>query len=152
MDMKILFGILLAAVALIMIIKRFSSGRYGSLRPSLETTTAYLSFQVDPGMKYYLSGPDLYPHAIIGIEKAWTLESDLWKPLELDPKKLKELIFNIKSQGLGTGVLPYGYEIFDDRGGKIGNWFALPGQNITIWLRGENRVELSTPENPPPQR
>jgi hypothetical protein len=151
MDMQILFMILLAVVVLIILIKRFSRGRYGSLRPSPETMNAYLSFQVDPGMRYYLSGSDLYPNAIIGIGKAWTLESDLWKPLDLDPNKLKELIFNIRSQGLGAGVMPGGYEIFDDRGGKIGDWFSLPGQNVTVWLRGENRVELSTPA-PPPQR
>lgn len=151
MDMQILFVILLAVIVVSILIQRFSHGRYGSLRPSPETENAYLSFQVDPGMRYYLSGSDLYPNAIIGIGKAWTLESDLWKPLDLDPKKLKELIFNIKSLGMGAGVMPGGYEIFDDRGGKIGNWFSLPGQNVTVWLRGENRVELSTPP-PPPQK
>lgn len=149
MDMKILFVITLAVIVLIILIKRFSRGRYGSLRPSLETTDAYLSFQVDPGMRYYLSGSDLYPNAIIGIRKAWTLESDLWKPVDLDPKMLKELIFNIKSKWMGAGVMPGGYEIFDDREEKIGGWFSLPGQNITVWIRGENRVELSTPESPP---
>ena len=147
MNMQVLIIILLAAIALIILIRRFASGRYGSLRPSLETTNAYLSFQVNPGMKYYLSGSDVYPNALIGIERVWTLESDLWKPLDLDPKTLKELIFNLKSQGLGSGVIPYGYEIFDDREGKIGDWFSLPGQNVTVWLRGENRFELSTPEN-----
>jgi hypothetical protein len=151
MDMQILFVILLAVIVLIIIFKRFPRGRYGSLRPSPGTMNAYISFQVDPGMRYYLSGSDLYPNAIIGILKAWTLKSDLWKPLDLDPKKLKELIFNIKSKGIGAGVMPDGYEIFDDRGRKIGDWFSLPGQNVTIWLRGENRVELSTPA-PPPQR
>ncbi|MCE5265226.1 MAG: hypothetical protein LLG97_17045 [Deltaproteobacteria bacterium] len=148
MDMQILFLILLAAIALIILVKRFSGGCYGSLRPNLETTNAYLSAQVDPEMKYYLTGSDLYPAAIIGIVKAWTLESDLWKPLDLDPPRLKELIFNIKSQGMGAGVLPYGHEIFDDREEKIGNLFSLPGQNVTVWVKGEKRVQISTP--PPP--
>jgi hypothetical protein len=145
MNMQILIIILLAVIALIMLIRRFSRGRYGSLRPSLGTTNAYLSFQVNPGMKYY-------PNAIIGIERGWTLESDLWKPLEMDSKILKGLIFNMKAVGLGSGVIPYGYEIFDDREGKIGDWFSLPGQNVTVWLRGENRFELSTPENPHSQK
>lgn len=153
MDIQLFIVILLIAVvmALALVIKNFSGGRHGSLRPNLETTSAYLSAQVDPEMRYYLSGSDLYPNAIIGIQKAWALESDLWKPVDLDPNKLKEMIFNIKSQGMGTGVIPGGYEILDDRGGKIGDWFSLPGQNVTVWIRGENRVELSTP-SPPPQR
>lgn len=152
MDMQMLIVILLAAVVLIVLIKTFSGGRYGSLRPSMETTNAYLSSQVDPEMRYYLSGSDLYPNAIIGIGKAWTLETGLWKPLELDQKRLGELIFNIKSQGVGAGVLPYGHEIFDDRGEKIGNWFSLPGENVTVWHRGENRVALSTPAPPSMQK
>lgn len=147
MDIQILFIILLAAILLVILIKRFSRGRYGSLRPSSETTNAYLAFQVNPGMRYYLSGSDLYPNAIIGIVKAWTLESDLWKPLDLDPKKLKEFIFNINSRVMGTGPLLGGYEIFDDRKGKIGDWLSLPGQNVTVWIAGGNRVSLSTPEN-----
>ncbi len=151
MDMQILFLILLAAIAAIVLVKRFSRGRYGSLRPSLETTNAYLSARVDPEMKYYLSGSDLYPAAIIGIVKAWTLESDLWRPVDVEPPHLKELIFNIKSQGMGAGVLPYGHEIVDDRGEKIGSWFSLPGQNTTVWIRGEKRVQISTPP-PPPMR
>lgn len=151
MDAHILFVILLAVVVLTLLLRRFSRGRYGSLRPSLKMTNSYLSFQVDPGMRYYLSGSDLYPNAIIGIRKTWTLESDLWKPVDLDPKKLKEIIFNVTSQLMGAGVMPDGYEILDDRNGKIGDWFSLPGQNVTVWLRGDNRVELSTPA-PPPQR
>jgi hypothetical protein len=147
MNMQILSVILLAAIALIILVRRFSSVRYGSLRPNLGTTNAYLSFQVNPEMAYYLSGSDVYPNAIIAINRSWTLESDLWKPLEMDSKTLKELIFNMKSQGLGQGTIPYGFEIIDDREGKIGDWFSLPGQNVTVWLRGENRFELSTPEN-----
>ena len=147
MTMQILFVILLAAIALIILIKRFSSGRYGSLRPSLETTASYVAFRVNPEMAYYLSGSDVYPNAIIGINRSWTLDTDLWKPLAMDSNTLKGLIENMKAVGLGSGIIPYGYEIFDDRTGKIGDWFSLPGQNVTVWLRGENRFQLSTPGN-----
>jgi hypothetical protein len=145
MNMQILIIVLLAVVVLLIVIPRFSGGRYGSLRPSLETTNRYISFRVNPEMNYYLSGSSVYPNAIIGIDKTWILESDLWKPLDLDPKTLKELIFNIKSQGLGEGEMFYGFEIVDHRGGRIGDWFSLPGQNITVWIKGENRFTLSTP-------
>jgi len=145
LKMQILVIVLLAVVALLIVIPRFSGRRYGSLRPSMETTSAYLSSQVNPGMNYYLSGSDVYPHAIIGVKKEWTLESDLWKPLDLDPKTLSELIFNMKSQGLGRGAIPYGFEIVDNRGQRIGDWFALPGRNITVWIKGENKFTLSTP-------
>jgi hypothetical protein len=147
MTVQILIIILMAAIALTILIKRFSGKRYGSLRPSMETTNSYLTFRVNSSMTYYLSGSDVYPNAIIGISKSWSLQSELWKPLEMDQKALKELVENMKTLGVGSGVIPYGYEIFDDREGKIGDWFSLPGQNITVWLRGDNRFGLSTPKN-----
>lgn len=147
MNIEILIIALLAAMSVVVVVRKFSSSRYGSLRPSEETTNAYLAFRVNPGMSYYLSGSDVYPNAIIGIDKSWTLQSDLWKPLEMDAKVLRGLVENMKAQGLGSGVTPCGYEILDDRKGKIGDWFSFPGQNITVWIKGENRFQLSTPEN-----
>jgi hypothetical protein len=147
MQMQILFVVLLAAIALILLIKRFSSGRYGTLRPSLGATTSYLAFRVDPTMAYYRSGSDLYPNAIIGVNRSWTLDSDLWKPMEMDSKTLQGLVESMKGVGIGSGIIPYGYEIFDNREEKIGDWFSLPGQKVTIWIKGEKRFQLSTPEN-----
>jgi len=147
MNMQILIIIMLVAVALIILVQKFSRGRYGSLRPSLETTKAYISFRVDPEMAYYLSGSDVYPNAIIGINRSWTLQYDLWKPLDIDSKALMGLVENMKTLGLGSGVIPYGYEIFDDKAEKIGDWFSLPGQNTTVWIKEENQFQLSVPGN-----
>lgn len=147
MSIELLIVILLAAIALITLVRRFSSNRYGIFRPSMETTQSYLAFRFDPALSYRISGSDVYPNAIIGVEPAWTLKSDLWKPVAMDGQKMRELVENMKSLGVGSGVLPYGYELFDDREVKIGNWFSLPGQNVTIWIRGEKEFELSTPDN-----
>jgi hypothetical protein len=38
-----------------------------------------------------------------------------------------------------------GFDILDDRGAKIGEWFSLPGMSIVIRTKGEDRVSISTP-------
>jgi hypothetical protein len=147
MSIQVLIVVLLAVIAAITLFRKLSGNRYGNLRPSLETTNAYLSFQVDPGMSYFISGSDVYPNAIVGVRKSWTLQSDLWKPVAMDAKAMKGWVEAMKNVGFAAGVIPYGYEIFDDRDQKIGNWFSLPGQKITVWIREQNRFDLSTPEN-----
>lgn len=147
MNIEILIIILLAVIAAILLFQRLSGKRYGVIRPSMEATNAYLAFRVDPAMSYYLSGSEVYPNGIIGVHPSWTLQSDLWKPVAMDSPSLKRYIENMKSLGLPSGVIPYGYEICDDGTGKIGNLFSLPGQNMTVWLREQNRFEISTPEN-----
>ena len=145
MDMKILISILAAAVVLILIVWRFSGGRYGELRPSREATDAFETFRIDPGKEYYLSGSDVYPNAIIGIDKSRTIETDLWKKRDLTAEGMKELVGNMRSRAMGHIAFLQGFDILDDRGAKIGEWFSLPGMSIVIRMKGEDRVSISTP-------
>jgi hypothetical protein len=145
MDMKILISILAAAVVLILIVWRFSDGRYGELRPSREATDAFETFRIDSGKEYYLSGSDVYPNAIIGIDKSRTLETDLWKKRDLTAEGMKELVGNMRSRAMEHMAFLQGFDILDDRGAKIGEWFSLPGMSIVIQMKGENRVSISTP-------
>jgi hypothetical protein len=145
MDMKILISILASAAILILIVWRFSDGRYGELRPSKEVTDAFEIFRIDPGKEYYLSGSDVYPNAIIGIEKSHMLETDLWKKKDLTVEGMKELVGNMHSKAMEHMAFLQGFDILDDRGAKIGEWFSLPGMSIVIRMKGEGRVSISTP-------
>ena len=145
MDMKILISILAAAAVLILIVWRFSDGRYGELRPSKEVTDAFETFRIDPEKEYYISGSDVYPNAIIGIDKSRTLETDLWKKRDLTAEGMKELVENMHLRAMEHMAFLQGFDILDDRGTKIGEWFSLPGMSIVIWLKGEDRISISTP-------
>ena len=145
MDAKILISILAAAVVLLMIVWSFSGGRYGELRPSKEATDTFETFRIDPGKEYYLSGSDVYPNAIIGIDKSRTLETDLWKKRDLTAEGMKELVGNMRARAMGRMAFLQGFEILDDRGAKIGEWFSLPGMSIVIRMKGQDRVAISTP-------
>jgi len=124
---------------------RFSSGRFGGLRPSREVTEAYAAFRVDLDKNYYSSGSDAYPNALIGIDKSWTLESDLWKRRGLTDKEMKELVINMQSGSIERIASLYGFDIVDDRGRKIGDWYSVPGLSITVEVKREKRVAITTP-------
>ena len=119
MQTLITFGIAILA-ALILVVWSFSGGRYGELRPNREAADAYASFQVDPDKNYYTSGPDFYPNALIGIDKSWTLDSDLWGKRELTPESMKKLVVGMQSRFMERTESLHWFDIVDDRGGKIG--------------------------------
>jgi hypothetical protein len=145
MSLQIILIILAVIVALLLTVWRFSGGRYGNLRPSGEAAAAYEAFRVNPGLNYYLSGSDLYPNALMGVDNAWVLISDLWKKRDLSPEGMKELVQGMQAKAMESLATLSGFDVLDDRGRIIGNWLSLPGLCVTVRITGENRVEISTP-------
>ncbi len=144
MDIRILIVVGSIVIALIIVIWRVGAS-YGKIRPSREVTAAYECFTVDPNLNYYISGSDTYPNAIIGIDKTWTLESDLWKKKDFVSQSMKELVQNMQSKSAEQILTLHGFDIFDNRGRKIGDWFSIMGLTMTVEITGERRVIVYTP-------
>ena len=122
-----------------------TGARYGKIRPSGKVSDAFNRFEVDPDLNYYISGSDVHPNAVIGINKTWTLESDLWKKKELNSQSMKELIQNMQTKSAERILTLHGFDIFDDHGMKIGDWFSIMGVTTTVEITGEKRVTINTP-------
>jgi hypothetical protein len=118
---------------------------YGEIKPSEEATRIFESYKVLPHYKYYISGADLYPDAIIGIDKTFTLDTELWKGIELTPGKLKAIVTDMKSKGLEVGDLVHGFDILDNQGKKIGIWYSILRARTSLKMLGDNRVMIYTP-------
>lgn len=118
---------------------------YGDIRPSAEATRIFESHRVLPNYKYYFSGGDLYPDAIIGIDKSYTLETELWKEIELTPKKLKEIQEDMHKKSLDVGEILHGFDIVDNRGKKIGIWYSILRARTSVRMLEDNRVMIFTP-------
>ncbi len=145
MDTHLIIGVGIVAAALFAIIVSRITDRYGKIRPSRNVTEAYQNFCVNPQLRYYISGSDGYPGAIIGIDKAWTLESDLWKSRELDSRELKDLIQHMQSKGAESSTMLHGFAIYDNHGRIIGDRFSLPGLHMPVRILGAYRVVIDTP-------
>ena len=145
MDTQILIAAGIIAIAFIAIMRWRVGANYGRFRPSSEVTKAYECFSVDPNLNYYISGSDTYPNAIIGIDKTWTLESDLWKKKDLSSQGMKELVQNMKMKALDQFSVLQGVDIVDNRGKNIGNWFSIMGLIMVVKITGERKVVVHTP-------
>ncbi len=145
MDIIILTVLGIAATAFIILKRWMESRRYGKFQPSGDITESFESFRVEANKRYYLSGPDTYPHAIIGIEKEWRLETDLWKQRDLSGHTMKELVQNMQSRALERNLTLYGFHILDDGDRNIGVWYSIMGLNMTVEIQGEDSVVIHTP-------
>jgi len=121
------------------------SGRYGGIAPNREATKSFESYSVSSDLNYYISGPDLYPNAIIGIDRRHVLVSDLWKKREFTPDELKILVRNMQSKAWEYGSMMHGFNVLDDRGNDIGDMYSILSVIITVKMVDENKVIIYTP-------
>ena len=149
MDVKLLLVIGLAILGgLILFFSGRLRERYGALRASEGVTRAYEQYQLHPELNYYISGPDVYPRAVIGIDRRLMLDSDLWKQRDFDPETFRETVGNMQSMALSTMQMLHGFEIVDQQGRRVGTWFSVLDVRTTIKMLKDNRVRVDPPPLP----
>jgi len=121
---------------------------YGRITPDGNVTNDFEKYQVNPNYNYYISGSDVYPIAIIGLDKALTLEPDLWKQVEITPKKLRELVqgMQFKVKALSWRLVLHGFAMFDENGKQIGVWYSILGAKTSLSMKDDRTVIIITPD------
>jgi hypothetical protein len=121
---------------------------YGKISPNMEVTNIFETYQINTEYDYYISGSDVYPNAIIGLDKTYTLESDLWKQVEMTPKKLRELVTDMKDKAstVNYGMPLYGFIMFDDKGNQIGVWYSILEAKTFLKMKDNRTVIIYTPD------
>ncbi|HBB15711.1 MAG TPA: hypothetical protein DCZ97_01440 [Syntrophus sp. (in: bacteria)] len=117
---------------------------YGSFAPSTNVKQAFDRFQIDSNLNYYLCGSETVPDAIIGIDKGFTLNSDLWQPIEVTPKVFRRLVLDMqKEHGNLLGANHQGFAILDDKGKQIGVWYSeLNATNTNSFIKMEDKKNV----------
>lgn len=121
-----------------------AAGGYGSIVPNGAVTQAFEKNQADPNLIYYHSGSSIWPDAIIGVNKAYTLDSTLWQKC-VSEASLKNHITGMK---FGADVARrnlQGYSILDDMGMKIGVWYSMPNTPTFVRRESEKAIDIHTP-------
>jgi hypothetical protein len=122
-------------------------GRYGAIVLSAEAGRQFEAYRMDPNVNYYYSGPDAAPNALMGLDKAYVLDNDLWKAVAPNPKVFKELIVGMQDRARNYGWSQYGFVIQDPFGKPIGVWYSILSLKTLTVLMGEgNKVVIYTPE------
>jgi hypothetical protein len=121
---------------------------YGRITPNGNVTNAFEKYQVNPNYNYYISGSNVYPNAIIGLDKALTLEPGLWKQIEITPERLREFVQDMKSKvmSLSESMVLNGYAMFDDKGKQIGVWYSILGAETSLNMKDDHTVIIITPK------
>lgn len=138
--------VLLSIFSLIVFSIGCASQNYGSIVPNTAATKAFEAFHIDPDMNYYYSGPEVNPNALIGLKKSYTLSSDLWKPLEAQPKVLKEMITGMQNIASEHRENQHGFIMRDNKGNTVGVWYSILRARTFIKICDGNKVEIDTPE------
>lgn len=121
------------------------NGNYGKIVPDWNVMHAFENYQVNPGLNYYISGSDVYPHAIIGIDKRYSLNSTLWKKVEFTPQTLKALVDDMNAKVSEINQTLHGFTILDTKGNDIGNWYSILSAKTTVKIE-DHSVVIITPD------
>jgi hypothetical protein len=120
------------------------SGRYGSLRFDTGVTRTFEASQVLPGHRYYTTGSDTEPAAIVAMLESRPLRG-AWREIAATPALLKHLADNMRGTRLAG---PDGAAILDDRGERIGVWYSYRQYPAPPRLLEDGGVELNPPASP----
>ena len=135
-------GVLVLVALMVMI---GCAGPYGKLIPSQEINAVFKSYRPLADHRYFITGPEGRPDAIMGIQRDYTLETSLW--IEFDPSDgtLKKWVDAINFYQLGqAGSRPYGYEILGPDGNRIGIYYSI-WDWTTVIVDTDNRIEIYPP-------
>ncbi len=121
---------------------------YGSIVPDGGVTDAFDKYQVNLNYNYYYSGSEVYPSAVIGLDKAYALDSDLWKNVDMTPAKLREIVMSMKDKAATVNFKAplHGFAMLDDRGKQIGVWYSILEAKTFLKMKDSSTVIIDTPD------
>ena len=120
---------------------------YGRIIPSEEADRDMEGNVVHPEIRYFISGSDLYPNALIGLHRDYRLDQEtLWKEVAMTPGKLREIVGFMKAKAHEFGQFPHGFDLIDTGGKKIGFWYSIFTARTFLRFEEDGTVMILTPE------
>lgn len=117
---------------------------YGRFNPSNEVFQAFATYQVNNDFRYYISGPDLYPNALMGLHRSHRLDPrTLWREVQMTPKKMKEIVADMNTMSISRRL--EGFELLDNNDRPIGVWYSLTDIRTFLRIQEDGTVRIDTP-------
>ena len=144
---NVLFGLLLMAGLTTIACAGRMVGTNGLIDPSREATLAFENYSVNPTYRYYISGSDVYPNALIGLSRDYHLDPEtLWKEVEMTPNLMKEIVDHMKARASQLMQFPQGFNLVDDKGRVIGAWYSIITARTFVQMKKDGIVRIDTPD------
>jgi len=125
----------------------FSLKNYGDMRPKSAVMASFENYEAIPNLEYYISGPDSGPTALIGIDKSYVFEDELWRRIDDPANALKEVVRNMQWKASEYNLNLFGFDIRDNQGKDIGDWYAILDSMMPVKIIGEKHVTVYPPPN-----
>jgi hypothetical protein len=120
---------------------------YGRINSSRPVTEAFERHEVNPDLRYYTSGSDLYPNALMGLRREYRLDPEtLWKEVEMTPERMKEIVEHMKTAAADLMQFQYGFDIRDNGGRPIGVWYSILEVRTVVRMNEDGTVRIDTPD------
>ncbi|MHB8771668.1 MAG: hypothetical protein ACYC7J_11755 [Syntrophales bacterium] len=140
-------GYLLMALSLTVLACTGMFANYGRFTPSDEVSRAFVTFQVNKDFRYYVTGPDLNPNALMGLRKSVRLDPrSLWREVQMTPEKMKEFVQGMDTKAAQQWEYHKGFEIVDSNGRPIGVWYSLMRAQTFVQTTEDGTVRIDTPD------
>lgn len=117
------------------------AGRYGSIRWDTGVGRSFETAEVLPGHRYYTTGSDAAPDAILALRDDRPLRSNLWREVPMTPEKLARLVDRMRGSRDDS---PYGSVVLDEKGARIGAWCSYQ-KPLPVTVLDDGGVIVSPP-------
>jgi len=139
-----LFWIIVAAWVLLFSCKG-TLQNYGSYIPDTDTTRLFESGEPSPLYKYYYSGPESGPTAILGVKQDYILEERLWQKIDSKSGVYGKFLEDMRNRTLRLGQSLKGYVLYGPDKAPLGIWYSVFDAMPKIHLIGEKMIEVTGP-------
>jgi hypothetical protein len=121
---------------------------YGKFVPNADVTAVFNKAEINPDLNYYITGSDTFPRSILGLNKAYILDSNLWKKVELKPEELTELTDRMRQNAmLCRRQGEFGFAVLDEKGKQLGIWYSIMVPGISIKMLDDRKVIIYPPSD-----
>jgi len=129
-----------------------AGGNYGTVEWNRELDDAFVSYQVLPDHRYYITGGYGAPSAILAIHNDYLLENsaNLWVPVpDVDSSHVKKWIDNLSpEENFWEGGEFLAAYILSPNGDRVGAWYSGQRHTTVQFMEG-NRIKVYTPDLKP---
>ena len=120
---------------------------YGRIDPNRKVTDAFERYEVNPDFRYYISGADLNPNALLGLHRGYRLDPEtLWREVKMTPERMKGIVEGMRTKAFEFHQHQYGFEITDNGGRPIGVWYSILEARTFVQVKEDGIVRIDTPD------
>ena len=142
--MKILISLPILSVVLLLVSPMGIASGSGELRRNPEMTQAFNEGRPPADFRYYSTGRNRAPDAIIGLKPPWRQTARFWQEIDPEAQDLNRLIRSVMRH---LGNEPRASDIVTPDGEVIGvYWSTLFWTRVTV--RAEHEVQVLRPREP----